>query len=168
MPAAHSPPMPKPKSARRAKSIPYDVEKPLRKAKIENHNTDSISGSFRPHLSAAVPAMVPPMSRIMSVTVPSNPARARSTVKLCWMSMMMNARMLKSNESTTQPRKTAQNARHCSRVTCRYQGSSETMSRSSPRRPTSSGVLTCRDSSCPQKCLSTRAFNDCTPDVTTV
>ena len=129
MPAAHSPPMPRPKSARSAKSIAYDVEKPLRKAKIENHSTDSISGSLRPQRSAAVPAIVPPTSRIISVTVPSRPASARSTVKLCWMSMMMKARMLKSNESTIQPRKTAQNARHCSRVTCRYHGKSDAASR---------------------------------------
>ncbi len=43
------------------------VEKPLRDAKSENHSTDIISGSLRPHLSAAVPAMVPPMSRMNSV-----------------------------------------------------------------------------------------------------
>ena len=88
------------------------VANPLRNAKSENHSTDSISGSLRPHLSAAVPAIVPPTSRIMSVTVPSAPASARSTVKLFWMSMMMNARMLKSKESTIQPRNTAQKARH--------------------------------------------------------
>ena len=122
MPAAHSPPMPRPKSARMANSIAYDVENPLRNAKSENHSTDSIRGSLRPHLSAAVPASVPPTSRMISVTVPSAPASARSTVKLCWMSMMMKARMLKSKESTIQPRNTAQNARHWSRVTCRYHG----------------------------------------------
>ena len=88
------------------------MEKPLRHAKIENHSTDSISGSLRPHLSAIVPATVPPTSRMTSVTVPSAPASARSTVKLCWMSMMMKVRMLKSNESTIHPRNTAQNARH--------------------------------------------------------
>ena len=122
MPAAHSPPMPRPNSARRANSIAYDVENPLRNANSENQMIDSISGSLRPHLSAAVPAIVPPTSRIISVTVPSAPASARSTVKLCWMSMTMNARMLKSKESTIQPRNTAQKARHWSRVTCRYHG----------------------------------------------
>jgi hypothetical protein len=49
---------------------------------------------------------------MISVTVPSAPASALSTVKLSRMSMTMNARMLKSNESTTQPRNTAQKARH--------------------------------------------------------
>ena len=39
-------------------------------AKIENQRTDSISGSLRPHLSASVPAIVPPTSRMTSVTVP--------------------------------------------------------------------------------------------------
>jgi hypothetical protein len=112
MPAAHSPPMPMPKIARSANSIAYEVEKPLSAAKIENQMIDSVSGSLRPYLSAIVPAMVPPRSRITSVTVPSAPASARSTVKLCWMSMMMNARMLKSNESTIHPRNTAQKARH--------------------------------------------------------
>jgi hypothetical protein len=63
-------------------------------------------------LSAAVPAIVPPMSRIISVTVPSAPASALLMSKLCRMSMTMNVRMLKSKESTTHPRKTAQNARH--------------------------------------------------------
>ena len=52
MPAAHSPPIPRPKSARSANSIAYEVENPLRHAKSENHSTDSISGSLRPHLSA--------------------------------------------------------------------------------------------------------------------
>jgi hypothetical protein len=112
MPAAHSPPMPIPNSARSAKSIAYDVENPLRKAKTENQRTESISGSLRPYLSARVPEATPPTSRIISVTVPSAPASARSTVKLCWMSMRMNVEMVKSNASTTQPRKTAQNARH--------------------------------------------------------
>src|SRR5687767_3847074 len=124
MPAAHSPPMPRPNSARSAKSIAYDVEKPLSAANSENHSTDTISGPLRPHLSAAVPANVPPASRMNSVTVPSAPASALSTVKLFWMSMTMNVRMLKSNESTTQPRKTAQKARHWSRLTCRYHGPS--------------------------------------------
>ena len=73
---------------------------------------DSVSGSLRPYLSAIVPAIVPPTSRIISVTVPSTPASALSTVKLCWMSMTMKARMLKSKESTIQPSITAQNARH--------------------------------------------------------
>src|SRR4030095_1605200 len=46
---------------------------------------------------------------------------------------------------TIQPRKTAQNARHCSRVTCRYHGGSDAASRGSAGRPTSRGVLTSRD-----------------------
>ena len=104
--------MPSPKRARSAKSIAYDVEKPLNAAKSENQSTETISGPLRPHLSAAVPAIVPPTSRITSVTVPSAPASALSTVKLFWMSRTMNVRMLKSNESTIHPRNTAQNARH--------------------------------------------------------
>ena len=51
MPAAHSPPIPIPKSARKPKSMAYEVEKPLRHAKIENQSIDSISGSLRPYLS---------------------------------------------------------------------------------------------------------------------
>ena len=112
MPAAHSPPMPRPNSARIPNSTAYEGANPLRNAKSENQRTESIRGSLRPHLSAAVPAIVPPTSRIMSVTVPSAPASARSIVKLFWMSTTMNARMLKSNESTIQPRNTAQKARH--------------------------------------------------------
>src|SRR5579862_2723229 len=112
MPAAHSPPMPMPNNARSANSMPYDVEKPLRNAKTENHSTDSISGSLRPYLSATDPEATPPTSRMMSVTVPSAPASARSTVKLFWMSMRMKVEMVKSNASTIHPRKTAQNARH--------------------------------------------------------
>ena len=97
MPAAHSPPMPMPNSARKANSIAYEVENPLRQAKIENHTIDSISGSLRPYLSASVPAAAPPTSRMISVTVPSAPASARSTVKLFWMSIRMKVMMLKSN-----------------------------------------------------------------------
>src|SRR5216684_1982351 len=122
MPADHSPPMPKPNSARKPNSIAYEVEKPLRNAKSENHNTDNINGNFRPYLSASVPATEAPESRMMSVTLPSAPASARSTVKLFWMSIRMKASMLKSNASTTQPRNTAQNARHCSGEIWRYQG----------------------------------------------
>ena len=48
MPAAQGPPIPMPKRARQAKSIAYEVEKPLRKANSENQSTDSIRGSFRP------------------------------------------------------------------------------------------------------------------------
>ena len=91
---------------------------------------------------------VPPTSRIMSVTVPSAPASARSTVKLFWMSMMMNARMLKSKESTTQPRNTAQKARHWSRETCRYQGRAMDGSSTTPGTADAALVLTPRDSSC--------------------
>ena len=82
IPAAHSPPIPIPKSARHAKSIAYEVEKPLRNAKMENHKMESISGPFRPHRSAAVPAVIPPTIRINIVTVPSAPASALSIVKL--------------------------------------------------------------------------------------
>jgi len=42
------------------------------------------------------------------------------------MSIRMNAAMLKSNESTIHPRKTAQNARHCTRVTSRSETSAVT------------------------------------------
>jgi hypothetical protein len=83
MPAAHSPPMPMPKSARNAKSIAYDDEKPLRKANSENQRIEIISGRRRPHRSAAVPARTPPIKRVNSVTVPSAPASARSTVNDC-------------------------------------------------------------------------------------
>ena len=76
MPAAHSPPMPMPKSARSANSIVYDVEKPLRNANIDNQMIDSINGSLRPHLSAIAPATTPPTRRMTSVTVPSAPASA--------------------------------------------------------------------------------------------
>src|SRR5262245_18732169 len=82
IPAAHSPPIPIPKSARNAKSIAYEVEKPLRNAKRENHNMESINDPFLPHRSAAVPAATPPTNRINIVTVPRAPARALSLVKL--------------------------------------------------------------------------------------
>ena len=82
MPAAHSPPMPMPKSARKPKSMVYDDENPLRNANSENHRIDSSIGSLRPHLSAAVPATTPPTSRIRSVTVASRPASRLLTVKL--------------------------------------------------------------------------------------
>ena len=83
MPAAHSPPMPRPKSARSPNNIAYEVENPHSAANTENHMIDSVSGSLRPYLSAIVPAMVPPRRRMTSVTVPSNPASARSMLKLC-------------------------------------------------------------------------------------
>src|SRR6266852_1181089 len=125
MPADHSPPMPKPNSARNPKSIVYDVEKPLRNAKSENHNTDNINGNFRPYLSASDPATAAPESRMISVTLASAPASAPPTVKLFWMSIRRKASMLKSKASTTHPRNTPQNARHCSRLTCAYQGIAE-------------------------------------------
>ena len=82
MPAAHSPPIPMPNSARHANSIAYDVEKPLSTVNSENQTIESISGSLRPHRSAAVPAAAPPTRRNINVTVPSAPASALSTVKL--------------------------------------------------------------------------------------
>src|SRR5262245_54156868 len=122
MPAAHSPPMPIPNSARNANSMAYDVEKPDRNANSENHAIDSMSGSLRPQRSAAAPASAPPSSRKSSVTVPSAPASAASTVKLFWMSIRMKVRIVKSKPSRTQPRNAAQNAFHCLRSSCRYQG----------------------------------------------
>ena len=74
--------MPMPKSARNANNIAYDVEKPLSTVNKENQTIESISGSFRPQRSAAVPAAAPPIRRNINVTVPSAPARALSMVKL--------------------------------------------------------------------------------------
>jgi hypothetical protein len=67
MPAAHTPPMPMPKSARHVKSMPYDVEKPLRKANAEYHRIENINGPLRPQRSAAVPAPMPPATRNINV-----------------------------------------------------------------------------------------------------
>ena len=61
MPAAHSPPMPMPKSARSPKSIAYDVEKPLRNAKIENQRIDSSQRQLAAPLVGRVPATTPPI-----------------------------------------------------------------------------------------------------------
>src|SRR5262245_18928299 len=108
-----------PNSARRANSIGYDVEKPLRNAKIDNHRSDSISGSLRPQRSAIVPATTPPTRRITSVTVPSAPASTASTANVFWMSMRMNVRTVKSKPSNIHPRNVAANARHWSRVSSR-------------------------------------------------
>ena len=87
------------------------VENPLKPAKSENQRIDSMSGSRRPHRSAAVRQRAAD-ERITSVTVPSAPASARSTVKLFWMSIRTKVRIVKSNPSSTQPRKVAQKARH--------------------------------------------------------
>jgi hypothetical protein len=74
--------MPMPNKARKANSIPYDVEKPHRKANSEYHRIDAINGSLRPQRSAADPATDPPTTRKKSVIVPSAPASAALTVKL--------------------------------------------------------------------------------------
>src|SRR5579872_4346014 len=121
MTAAHTPPMPMPNSARIAKSIPYDVEKPPRNEKTEYQRIENISGPLRPQRSAAVPAPMPPATRKISVMVPSAPASALSTVKLRWMSTSRNVRMVKSKPSSTQPRKQPANAFHCAAVTSLYQ-----------------------------------------------
>ena len=102
----------------------YDVENPLKNAKIENHRIDNIRGSLRPQRSAAIPAPRPPTSRNINVTVPRAPARARSTAKLFWMSIRMNVMIVKSNPSSSQPKKVARNAFHCSPSIWRYQGGS--------------------------------------------
>ena len=104
MPAAQTPPMPMPNSARIANSIPYDVEKPPRNENSEYQRIENISGPLRPQRSAAVPAPMPPATRKISVIVPSAPASALSTVKLRWMSTRRNVRMVKSKPSSTQPR----------------------------------------------------------------
>src|SRR5256885_9806591 len=82
MPAAHTPPMPMPKSARIANSMRYDVEKPPRNENSEYHTIENISGYLRPQRSAAVPAPMPPATRKINVIVPSSPASAASIVKL--------------------------------------------------------------------------------------
>ena len=48
-----------PKSARNAKSIAYDEEKPLRKANSENQRIEIISGRRRPHLIGGHPGEDP-------------------------------------------------------------------------------------------------------------
>ena len=83
MPAAQTPPIPMPKSARSVKSIRYDVEKPLRHANAEYQRIENTNGPLRPQRSAAEPAAAPPSSRNMSVTVASAPASALLIVKLC-------------------------------------------------------------------------------------
>ena len=93
IPADQTPPMPTPNSARQAKSIPYDVENALRKANDEYQRIPSISGSLRPHRSAARPALIPPNTRNINVTVASAPASALLTVKLRWTSTSRRLRM---------------------------------------------------------------------------
>ena len=82
IPAAQTPPMPIPNSARHVNNMPYEVEKPLRKAHIEYQRIENISGPFRPQRSAAVPAPIPPTSRNINVICPSRPASAALTAKL--------------------------------------------------------------------------------------
>ncbi len=82
IPAAQTPPMPTPKSARSASSIPNVVERPLRNANAEYHRTENISGPLRPQRSAAVPAPIPPITRANNVAVPTAPTAALLTLKL--------------------------------------------------------------------------------------
>ncbi len=81
MPAAQTPPMPMPNSARSPSSIPNVVENPLRHANIEYHRIENISGPLRPQRSAAVPAPMPPITRAKSVTDPMVPTSALLTLK---------------------------------------------------------------------------------------
>ena len=104
MPAAQTPPMPMPNSARHAKSMRYDVEKPPKNENSEYHTIENISGALRPQRSAAVPAPMPPATRKISVIVPSSPASAASTVKLCRMSTSRNVMIVKSKPSSTHAR----------------------------------------------------------------
>jgi hypothetical protein len=87
-----------------------------------NQAIEKMIGGFRPHRSAAVPAPIPPSTRNISVTVPSNPASAALIEKLCWMLTSTNVRIVKSNASSTHAKKVARNAFHCSRDTWRYHG----------------------------------------------
>ena len=104
MPAAQTPPIPIPKSARSTNSMRYDVEKPHRNAKIEYQRIEKISGPLRPHRSAAVPAPMPPATRKIRVIVPRSPRSAELTPKLRRMSTSWNVRMVKSKPSSVQAR----------------------------------------------------------------
>ena len=48
MPAAHMPPMPMPKRPRKANSITYVVDRPLRNAKTVYHAIEKRIGPLRP------------------------------------------------------------------------------------------------------------------------
>jgi hypothetical protein len=88
------------------------VEKPLSSAKIEIQRTESISGSLRPHLSAALPAITPPTSRMISVIVPSAPASTASIENAFSMSTRMNVMAEKSKPSNIHPMNVPAKARH--------------------------------------------------------
>ena len=55
---------------------------------------------------------MPPTTRKSSVTVPSRPASALLTEKLCWMSARTKVRMVKSKASSTQAAKVVRKAFH--------------------------------------------------------
>jgi hypothetical protein len=82
IPAAQTPPIPMPNSARHANNIWYELEKPPRNENTEYQTMENINGPLRPQRSAAVPVAMPPATRKIKVTVPSAPASALSTVKL--------------------------------------------------------------------------------------
>src|SRR5215510_2022458 len=76
-PAAHSPPNPKPWSARKANNISKLIAKAHRKVKNEYQRMVIWSIFTRPNLSARVPENHPPRDEISSVTVPIRPASPR-------------------------------------------------------------------------------------------
>src|SRR5215468_194917 len=77
-PAAHSPPNPKPWSARKANNVSKLIAKAHRKVKNEYQRMVIWSIFTRPNLSARVPENHPPRDEISSVTVPIRPAARQS------------------------------------------------------------------------------------------
>ena len=86
---------------------------PLSSANVVYHAIENRIGPLRPKRSASVPAPMPPNTRKKSVTVPSAPASALFTVKLCWISIRTNVRMVKSKASSVHAANVVRKVFHC-------------------------------------------------------
>jgi len=92
VPAAHSPPMPRPNSRRKAKNHLNVGARPLIAENIEKVRIEIISGSLRPTRSPKVPKITPPKRRQISVPVMTVPIATRPTPKVLLISPSTNTR----------------------------------------------------------------------------
>src|SRR5580704_14070026 len=115
-PAGHSAPIPMPSAARTTNRNVKLGENPATKLHTENHSTESISGVFRPTLSASQPEPMAPTRRSQSVSVSTEATAVTETPNSLAIGTITNKKIVKSNASSIHPKHAANQANHWSLV----------------------------------------------------
>src|ERR1700683_4701856 len=122
-PAAHSPPKPKPCSARRMKSCSKFCANAQKKVKNEYHRIVICSIFTRPYRSASVPLNQPPNDETSKVTVAISPASPFERLQIAITVGITKLYICTSKASSDQPPKHAHIVLRSLAVRSRYQAS---------------------------------------------